>query len=76
MGLTMHKLDTSGLRCPLPIMRTKLEMSKLTSGEKLLVVATDASFTVDCAVFTRRHGHKLIRSWQNEQRYYFILEAS
>lgn len=76
MGLAMHKLDTSGLKCPLPIMRTKLEMSKLTSGEKMLIVATDDSFTVDCKVFTRRHGHKLVRSWQSDQKHYFILEAS
>ncbi len=72
----MHKLDTSGLKCPLPIMRTKLEMSKLTAGEKLLIVATDASFTLDCKVFIRRHGHKLVRTWQNAERYYFILEAA
>ena len=72
----MHELDTSGLKCPVPIMQTKIITSKLTSGERLLVIATDPSFILDCEVFVRRNGHKLVRSWQKSGKYYFILEAA
>jgi tRNA 2-thiouridine synthesizing protein A len=74
--MMMHKLDTCGEKCPLPIMRTKQVTSKLVPGEQLLVVATDPSFAVDCAVFVKQHGHKLVNSWQEGERHYFILEAS
>lgn len=69
-----HILDVSGLRCPIPIIRTKLSISKLTNGEKLLVIATDPSFTVDCNVFIRQTGHLLLNSWQEDEKLCFILE--
>lgn len=72
----MHKLDTSGENCPLPIMRTKQLASKLEPGEQLLVIATDPSFAVDCAVFVKQYGHKLLQSWEADNKHYFILEAS
>lgn len=70
-----QQVDTSGLRCPLPIMHTKKEISKLTCGERLLVIATDPSFQVDCIVFSRQTGHLLLNSWQEREKYYFLLEA-
>lgn len=68
------QLDACGLRCPLPIMHTKLEISKLTSGQIMLVIATDPSFRLDCAVFIRQTGHLLLHSWQEGEKYYFVLQ--
>lgn len=68
-------LDASGLRCPIPIMRTKAEISKLTSGGRLLVIATDPSYAVDCQVFIRQTGHLLLQSWQEDQKYFYLLGA-
>lgn len=67
-------LDTSGLRCPLPIMQTKLEISKLTKGEKLLIIATDVSYRLDCEVFVRQTGHILLQSWQEAEKFYYLLQ--
>ena len=35
------ELDTRGLNCPLPILRTKKALTDLTSGQVLKIVATD-----------------------------------
>jgi tRNA 2-thiouridine synthesizing protein A len=70
------QLDTSGLRCPIPIMRTKREISKLTFGAKLLVIATDPSFKLDCLVFARQTGHLLLQSWQEDEKFYFLLQKN
>ena len=35
-------LDTSGLNCPLPLLKAKLELNRLASGAVLQVTATDA----------------------------------
>lgn len=67
-------LDTSGLRCPLPIMQTKQEISKLTNGERLLIVATDPSYQLDCQVFIRQTGHILLQSWQEGEKFYYLLQ--
>lgn len=68
------QLDTSGFRCPIPIMRTKQEISKLTFGERLLVIATDPSFALDCRVFVRQTGHLLLQSWEEGEKFYFELQ--
>ncbi len=69
-------LDTSGLRCPAPILRTKAEMSKLNSGDKLLVIATDPSYEVDCKVFIGQTGHMLLQSWEEGEKFYYLLQKS
>lgn len=67
-------LDVSGLRCPIPIIRTKLSISKLTNGEKLLVIVSDPSYKVDCMVFIRQTGHLLLQSWQEGEKFYYLLQ--
>lgn len=67
-------LDTSGQRCPIPIMQTKQQISKLTYGEKLLVVATDQSYALDCEVFVRQTGHLLLHSWHEGNKFYYLLQ--
>lgn len=67
-------LDTSGLRCPIPIMQTKQEISKLTNGQSLLIVATDPSYYVDCQVFIRQTGHILLQSWQEGEKFYYLIQ--
>jgi TusA-related sulfurtransferase len=57
-------------------MRTKVETSKLQPGQRLLIIATDPSFQIDCVVFTKQHGHKLVQSWQDGDKYYYILESA
>lgn len=67
-------LDACGLHCPIPIIRTKTMISKLTKGEKLLIAVTDPSYKIDCAVFTRHTGHLLLQSWQEGEKFYFMLQ--
>lgn len=38
--MTLH-MDLSGLKCPLPLLRTKKKLAELMAGDLLEVVATD-----------------------------------
>lgn len=67
-------LDATGMRCPIPIIRTKLSISKLTNGAKLLVIVSDPSYQVDCMVFVRQTGHLLLQSWQEDEKFYYIIQ--
>lgn len=69
-------LDTSGKPCPQPIILTKSKFNDLLSGDKLLVVATDPSFALDCRVFAGQGGHSLLQSWQEDKKFYFLLEKN
>ena len=54
------EIDTSGLNCPLPILKAKKALSEMTSGQVLRVVSTDAGSTRDFQAFTKQTGHELL----------------
>lgn len=54
------EIDTSGLNCPLPILKAKKALAELHSGQTLKVVATDPGSLRDFQAFTRQTGHALL----------------
>ena len=54
------ELDASGLNCPLPLLKAKLELNRLASGAVLKVLATDAGSQRDFRTFARLAGHTLL----------------
>ena len=52
--------DLSGLRCPMPILRTKKALAQMQSGEYLKVLTTDAAAVEDLALFCQQTGHRLL----------------
>ena len=55
------ELDATGLNCPLPLLKAKLELNRLSSGAVLKVTATDAGSQRDFRAFARLAGHELLR---------------
>lgn len=55
-------LDLTGLKCPLPILRTKKALATLESGTVLTVLATDPGAPDDFAAFCRHTGHELLEN--------------
>ncbi|GBE12660.1 sulfurtransferase TusA [bacterium BMS3Bbin14] len=53
-------LDAKGLSCPMPLLRTKKEMSKLKSGEILQVMGTDPGSRNDIPGWCERSGHEFL----------------
>ena len=53
-------LDAKGLICPLPILKAKVELTKMQPGEILHVEATDPHATIDFEAYCARTGHKII----------------
>ncbi|MDQ8021763.1 MAG: sulfurtransferase TusA family protein [Moraxellaceae bacterium] len=54
------ELDVRGLKCPLPILRTKKALAAMDTGKVLRVVATDPSTVKDFDAFARQTGHELL----------------
>lgn len=67
-------LDTSGLRCPLPLLKTKQSLSSLHGGQCLKVVATDAGAWRDIPAFVALSPHKLLGQEQHDGQYCFYIE--
>lgn len=53
-------LDTKGLSCPMPLLRTKKEMSKLKSGDILQIMGTDPGSRNDIPGWCERSGHEFL----------------
>ncbi|MFO1328206.1 MAG: sulfurtransferase TusA family protein [Rubrivivax sp.] len=55
-----RELDTRGLNCPLPILKTKKLLAEMQSGEVLRVVSTDPGSMRDFQAFARQTGNELL----------------
>ncbi len=66
-------LDLSGLKCPLPILRTKKALAQM-SGGVLTVLATDPGAPDDFAAFCRQTGHVLLRSEAHEGVFTLVVQ--
>lgn len=67
------ELDTSGLDCPLPILKTKKALNSMLGGQLLHVIATDPASRVDFEAFCAQTGHALIEEREENGRFYFVL---
>ena len=55
-------LDQKGLLCPLPIINTAKEISQLSSGQILKVIATDPGAPIDFEGWAHTTGNILLES--------------
>lgn len=57
---TEKKLDATGLFCPEPVFRTKIEIERMQVGEILTVSADDPEAEDDISRWVTRQGHELL----------------
>lgn len=69
-------LDTSGLSCPLPILKTKKALAGMAAGATIEVVATDPAAPKDFAAFCRATGNALLDSGVRGDSYWFLIERN
>ena len=68
-----QELDTRGLSCPLPILKTKKSLNGLHSGQVLKVVATDPGAVKDFQAFAKQTGHALLSSTEENREFVFYM---
>ena len=54
------KLDATGLFCPEPVFRTKIEIERMQVGQVLTVSADDPAAEEDISRWVTRNGHVLL----------------
>jgi tRNA 2-thiouridine synthesizing protein A len=67
-------LDTKGLNCPLPILKTKKALQGIQLGQVLEILATDPGSVADFQAFCRQTGNELLESSQHENVYKFLIK--
>ena len=69
-----QELDTRGLSCPLPILKTKKSLNDLASGQVLKIVATDPGSVKDMQAFSKQTGHALLSSEEQNKTFIFFMK--
>jgi len=72
--MTTQTLDTSGLNCPLPILKTKKALKGMSAGETLELLATDPGSVADIAAFCNQTGNDLVESSEDSGTYRFVIK--
>ena len=68
------EIDTSGLTCPLPILRAKKALAGMSSGQVLRVLATDRNSVADFQAFCRQTGNTLVYQHDDGQSFLHFLK--
>ncbi len=67
-------LDLRGLKCPLPVLRTRKALRTMQPGSRLMVEATDPLSAIDIPNFCREDGHVLLDAGENGGIRRFLIE--
>ena len=66
-------LDTSGLDCPIPVLRARKALESMVSGEVLRVISTDPNAIQDFEAFSRQTGHRLLGASEENGKHVFLF---
>ena len=69
-------LDTSGLSCPLPVVKTKKALKDLDVGDILEMISTDAGSIPDMEAWARQTGHELLESKDEGKSFRFFIKKT
>ncbi len=66
-------LDTKGLNCPLPILKTKKAIAEVPKGGTLEVLATDPGAVADFQAFCKSTGNEMVEHSEQGGIYRFVI---
>ena len=65
--------DLKGLKCPLPVLRSRKKLSAMSSGEDLIVETTDPLAVIDIPHMCREDGHGLLETTKTSDGHRFRI---
>ncbi len=69
-------LDTSGLKCPLPVLKAKRALKTMAANATLRVIATDPGSVRDFAHFCEATGYSLLESSADGEVFTFRISKT
>lgn len=72
----MTKLDLTGLKCPLPVLKTRKALKALIAGDRLEVHCTDPLSVIDIPNLIRETGDRVEIIERAEARIVFMIEKA
>ena len=76
--MTEHQVakefDASGLRCPMPILKTKKAIQDINVGEILKVIATDVGTKKDFPAWSSRTGNEILELVEEGDKFVWYIK--
>ena len=66
-------LDTKGLACPLPVLKTRRALRNMPSGEILTVEATDPASEIDFTHFCNTTDHEMVEHMEVDGVFTYVI---
>ncbi len=69
-------LDTFGLLCPMPIVKTSKELKKMNIGQVLKVISSDEGIKEDMPAFCKSTGHQFLGLEENNGEFIVYVKKT
>jgi len=74
--MAVKTYDYTGLKCPMPVLKTKKELRNLTSGEVIEVIADDVGAKKDIPALLKKSGDKLVELREDNGNLIFVIKKA
>jgi tRNA 2-thiouridine synthesizing protein A len=74
--MAVKTLDYTGLRCPMPVLKTKKELKNINSGEVIEVIADDIGAKKDIPAMLNKTGNELVEIREDNGNLIFVIKKA
>ena len=74
--MAVKTLDYSGLKCPMPVLKTKKELKNLASGEVIEVISDDVGAKKDIPALLNKIGDELVELKEEGTKLIFVIKKA
>ncbi len=69
-------LDCTGMKCPMPVLKTKKELSKLSTGQTLKLMVDDKGALKDIPALLHKTGDDLLETKEEGEKITFTIKKA
>ena len=74
--MAVKTLDYSGLKCPMPVLKTKKELKDLAPGQVIEVISDDIGAKKDIPALLNKIGDELVELKEEGSKLIFIIKKA
>jgi tRNA 2-thiouridine synthesizing protein A len=71
-----RQIDCTGLFCPMPIVKTREAMARMTAGQVLAMLSDDPASDPDMRSWAQNTGHELLEVTRTGAVYRFVIRKT
>lgn len=69
-------LDATGMFCPLPVLKTRRAMQRVSVGDTLTVMATDPASRIDMRHYCNTSGNELVEAREENGVFTYVIRRT